>query len=201
MFTGIIQQQGVVKRKTAARLHIEAAAVLVEQLALGESIAVNGVCLTVSKIPAMTVFVVDVMQETLRRTTFGNLKPDIPVNLELPMRVDGRFGGHIVQGHVDGTAKIIRIQRNGNSRIITFAAPEKLLKYMAEKGSVAIDGISLTLIDVDDTGFSVGIIPHTRDRTTLARAAVGDMVNVEVDMLAKYVYKFSSASLKKHHEK
>jgi len=172
----------------------------VEQLSLGESIAVNGVCLTVRKIPAAATFVADVMQETLRRTTLGSLKVNSPVNLELPMKASGRFGGHIVQGHVDGTTKIIRIQKDGKSRVITCTASEKLLKYMVEKGSIAIDGISLTLMGVGETSFSVGIIPHTRDRTTLTYAAIGDMANVEVDMVAKYVYKFSSESLKKHRE-
>ena len=201
MFTGIIHHQGVVKKRIAARLHIESAAGLVEQLTLGDSIAVNGVCLTVSKFPSAMVFAADVMSETLRRATLGSLKLGGSVNLELPMKAGGRFGGHIVQGHVDGTAKIIRVQKSGNSQVISFTASEKLLKHMIEKGSVAINGISLTLTDVDDGGFSVGIIPHTRDRTTFAHAAVGDTVNVEVDIVAKYVHKFSNALLKKHHEK
>lgn len=201
MFTGIIHHQGVVKKRTAARLHIESAPGLIEQLALGESIAVSGVCLTVSKFPSAAAFVADIMPETLRRTTLGSLKPNSQVNLELPMKASGRFGGHIVQGHVDGTAVIKRIRRSGNSRVISFSAPESLRRYMVEKGSVAIDGISLSVIEVDEDGFSVGIIPYTKDRTTLAHAAVDCSVNVEVDVVAKYVYKFSRPFFTQHHEK
>jgi len=201
MFTGIIRHQGVVKKRTAARLCIEAAPELVGQLTVGESIAVNGVCLTVSKFPSATAFVADVMPETLRRTTLGRLRSKSPVNLELPLKVGGRFGGHLVQGHMDGTAVIKRIRRSGNSRVISFAAPEELRKYMVEKGSVAIDGISLSIVKVGDDGFSVGIIPHTKDRTTLAYVAVGDEVNVEVDIVAKYVHKFNRPFFAQHHER
>ncbi len=201
MFTGIIQQQGVIKKKTAAYLQIEAAARLVEQLSLGESIAVDGVCLTVSKIPTPTTFTADVMSETARRTTLGNLRVGGCVNLELPMKADGRFGGHMVQGHIDGTATLRSIRHSGNSHIFSFDTDESLLAYMVEKGSVAINGISLTVISVSGGGFSVGIIPHTKKRTTLARAEVGGVVNVEVDMVAKYIYKFSRASIKNRYEK
>ncbi|MEK7156461.1 MAG: riboflavin synthase [Patescibacteria group bacterium] len=201
MFTGIIHHQGVFKKKSAGRLYIEAAAGLVGELALGESIAVNGVCLTVSGIAPRATFLADVMPETLRRTTLGGLKPGSPVNLELPLKAGGHFGGHIVQGHVDGTAIIKCIRRSGNSRVISFSAPDALRKYMVEKGSVAIDGISLTLIEVNDDGFSVGVIPHTKSCTTLASAAVGDAVNVETDVVAKYVHKFSRPLFAQHHEK
>ena len=200
MFTGIIEHQGTVKKKTATRLHVEATAGLIEQLTIGASIAVNGVCLTISKIPTETVFAFDVMSETLRRTTLGGLKLNAAVNLELPLRIGGHFGGHIVQGHADGTATITRIRRSGNSRVISFAAPEKILNHMVEQGSIAIDGVSLTLLKVSDTGFSIGIIPNTKDRTTLTHATVGLEVNVETDIVAKYVHKFINASLKKRHE-
>ena|SRR3989344_5905183 len=187
MFTGVIEQQGIVQKRAKDRLFIESASTFIKELSLGASVAVNGACLTVSDISAKTVFAADVMPETFRRTTLGSLEQGSPVNLELPLKADGRFGGHIVQGHVDGTAKVTRVGRSGNSHIVSFSAPEELTKYMAEKGSVAIDGISLTLIEVDDGGFSIGIIPHTKGRTTFAHVSVGDMVNVEVDILAKYV--------------
>ena len=187
MFTGIIEQQGIVQKRTKDRLVIESASTFIKELSLGASVAVNGACLTVSDIPEKTVFAADVMPETVRRTTLGSLEQDSSVNLELPLKADGRFGGHIVQGHVDGTAKVTNVGRSGNSRVVAFSAPEGLTKYMVEKGSVAIDGISLTLIEVDDGGFSVGIIPHTKSRTTFAHISVGNMVNVEVDILAKYV--------------
>lgn len=201
MFTGIIQQQGVVKKKTAGALQIETAAELIEQLSLGESISVDGVCLTISKISAKNAFTADVMPETFRRTTLGGLKVNRSVNLELPMGAQGRFGGHMVQGHVDGTATTTRIRRSGNSRVISFASHEHVLKYIVEKGSVAINGISLTVMTVSDSGFSVGIIPHTKNRTTLADLVAGDMVNVEVDIVAKYVQKFINASVRKHYGK
>src|SRR3989344_3133973 len=201
MFTGIIEQQGTVQKRAKDRLFVESASTFIKELTLGASVAVNGVCLTVSDIPAKTVFAADVMPESLRRTTLGSLRQGRPVNLELPLKADGRFGVHIVQGHVDGTAKVTHVGRSDNSHIVSFSAPEELTKYMVEKGSVAIDGISLTLIEVDDGGFSVGIIPHTKGRTTFARVAAGDMVNVEVEIVAKYVHKCSRPLFTQHHEK
>ena len=193
MFTGIIEQQGKVQKRAKERRHVEAASAFVKELSLGASVAVNGACLTVSEIPAKTVFVADVMPETLRRTTLGSLKVNSPVNLELPMRADGRFGGHMVQGHVDGTATLARVCETGNSRILSFAARKDILRYVVEKGSIAIDGISLTVIEADAKGFSVGIIPHTLERTTLAHIDDGDTVNVEADITAKYVRAFNSS--------
>jgi len=201
MFTGIIEQQGMIQKKTAGRLHVQAESTFVKKLSPGASVAVNGACLTVSDIPAKDIFAADVMPETLRRTTLGSLKQGSPVNLELPLKAEGRFGGHIVQGHVDGTAKVTHVGRSDNSHIVSFSAPEELTKYMVEKGSVAIDGISLTLIEVDDGGFSIGIIPHTKGHTTFARVVAGDMVNVEVDIVAKYVHKFTRSSCMRRHEK
>lgn len=190
MFTGIIEHQGLIRKKTASCLQIEAKAILVGQLALGLSISVNGVCLTVSQRPTQTTFAVDVMPETLRKTMLGSLKLNSLVNLELPLKVTDRLAGHLVQGHIDGTAAIKNIKPLGNSYIFTFAAPKKLLKYLAVKGSVAINGISLTLIKVTVDGFTVGIIPHTWKQTMLKDVKAGDLVNVEVDILAKYTYKF-----------
>ena len=201
MFTGIIEYQGFIQKKTASHLRIKAEARLVRQLVLGASIAVNGVCLTVSKIPAETVFIVDVMPETLRRTMLGSLKLDSLVNLELPLKANGRLAGHIVQGHIDGTATIKGIKRVGNSHIFDFTAPKKLLKYMIEKGSVAINGISLTLIEVTDGSFTVGIIPYTWQHTMFKYARVGDAVNIEVDILAKYIHKFVRPFIAQYDEK
>lgn len=201
MFTGIIEQQGKVQKKTKNRLFIEAAGSFVGELLPGSSVAVNGACLTVSDVYEKAIFSADVMPETFARTALGSLKPNTLVNLELPVKAGGRLGGHIVQGHVDGTAVIKGIQRRGNSRVISFAAPEELRRYMVEKGSVAIDGVSLTLVEVNDDGFSIGVIPHSSERTTLARAVVGLPVNVEVDVVAKYVYKYSRPLFTKQHEK
>lgn len=190
MFTGIIEYQGFIKKKTASRLYIETEVMLMKQLVLGASIAVNGVCLTVSKIPSRTTCIVDVMPETLLRTMLGKLTLNSAVNLELPLKASGRFAGHIVQGHIDGTAVIEEIERVGNSYVFHFATSKKLLQYMIEKGSVAINGVSLTLIEVTDDGFAVGIIPYTRQHTMFKYAKAGDIVNVEVDVLAKYAFKF-----------
>ncbi len=192
MFTGIVEQQGKVQKKTKKRLHIEAASAFVKKLSLGASVAVNGACLTVSDVPAKKVFAADVMRETFRRTTLGSLMKGSPVNLELPLRADGRFGGHIVQGHVDGTATLARVREKGNSRVLSFAAPKDILRYVVEKGSITIDGISLTVVGIDAKGFSVGIIPHTLESTTLAHIVPGDAANVEVDIIGKYVRAFNS---------
>ena len=201
MFTGIIEQQGIVQKKTADSLHVQTESTFVKKLSRGASVAVDGTCLTVSDIPAKDIFAADVMPETLRRTTLGSLKRGSPVNLELPFKAGGRFGGHIVQGHIDGTATVARVGRNGNSRIVSFAGSGELTKYMVKKGSVAVNGISLTLIEVGDKGFSVGIIPHTKNCTTFAHVSVGDTVNVEVDIVAKYVHKFTRSSCMRRHEK
>ena len=201
MFTGIIEHQGIIQKKSAFRLYIKVRATLAEQLFLGASIAVNGVCLTVSKIPIQKTFAVEVMPETLRRTMLGRLALNSLVNLELPLKASGRFAGHMVQGHIDGRATIKKIKPLGNSRIFYFTAPRQLLKYMVTKGSVAINGISLTLMAVTADGFSVGIIPHTWKQTMLKYTAVGQAVNVEVDILAKYIYKFIKPFINQAHAK
>src|SRR3989344_7082000 len=187
MFTGIIEQQGILQKKTAGRLHVRAEAGFIKQLSRGASVAVNGTCLTVSDIPTKTIFMADVMPETSRRTTLGSLKPDSPVNLELPLKVDGRLGGHIVQGHVDGTARILDIREEKNSRIITFGVPQRLSRYVAEKGSIIVNGVALTVIKSDGKTCTVGIIPHTWKQTTFRSLSKGDLVNIELDILAKYV--------------
>src|SRR3989338_8163101 len=161
MFTGIIEQQGILQKRTAGRLHVRAGSAFVKQLSRWASVAVNGVCLTVSDIPAKTVFAADVMPETLRRTTLGSLEQDSPVNLELPLKADGRFGGHIVQGHVDGTAKVLDIQKEKNSRIIRFEIPRRLSQYVVEKGSIIMDGVALTVVKSGGKTYTVGIIPRT----------------------------------------
>ncbi|MBF8247453.1 MAG: ribE [Bacteroidetes bacterium] len=189
MFTGIITYQGIIQKKTASKLRIKAEPKLLGQLVPGVSIAVNGVCLTISKIPNDSLFEVDVMPETMKRTMLGSLRLHDTVNLELSVKANSRLAGHIVQGHIDGTATIKSIKREGNSRVFSFTTPRQLLKYMVEKGSVAVNGISLTLIEVTDRHFTVGIIPFTRTHTMFRYARVGDSVNIEVDILAKYVYK------------
>ena len=190
MFTGIIEYQGVVEKKSSSDIRFKADAELIKQLSLGASVSINGVCLTVSGMRPKTGFDVNIMPETFKKTALGLLEIGTVVNLELPLKANGRFDGHIVQGHVDGTAIIKNIKSEGNSRIINFLASKKLLDFMVEKGSVAINGISLTLIEVTNKGFSVGIIPHTWEHTMLKYSKAKDEMNIEVDLLAKYIKKF-----------
>lgn len=166
-------------------LTINAAKVL-EDVHLGDSIAVNGVCLTVTSFSKSS-FQVDVMAETLRRSSLGSLKKGGRVNLERAMAANGRFGGHIVSGHIDDTGTIAKKQREGNAVWVTIDCSKGLLRYIAEKGSIAIDGISLTVAALTDTGFQVSIIPHTGGETTLLEKKQGDIVNLETDILAKYM--------------
>lgn len=191
MFTGIIEEVGRVQRivhgARTAVLMIEAKQVL-EDVKVGDSIAVCGVCLTVTSFSSHS-FTADVMPETLKRSALGQLKPGSPVNLERAMSANGRFGGHIVSGHIDGTGTITRIRPEGNAVWYTIAPPPALLRYIVEKGSIAIDGISLTVADVTAQDFSVSIIPHTQAETTLAHRRVGDKVNLETDCIGKYVEK------------
>ena len=186
MFTGIIEQQGKVQNKTEDRLFVESANKFVKELSLGASVAVNGVCLTVSEISAKMVFAADVMPETLRKTTLGRLRQGSPVNLELPLRADGRLGGHIVQGHVDGTARLVRVREKGNSRILSFSARKDILRCVVEKGSIIINGVALTVIVSAGKKCTVGIIPRTWEQTTFKSLSKGDFVNIEADILAKY---------------
>lgn len=189
MFTGIVEEMGTVKgiKKGAASavLTIEASKVL-EDVSLGDSIAVNGVCLTVIGF-SPTSFSADVMHETLGRSSLGMLKTGSPVNLERAMKADGRFGGHIVSGHIDGTGKISDIRKDDNAIWYTISTSGSILRYIVEKGSVAIDGISLTVAKLDHEAFKVSIIPHTAQNTTLSIRKTGDTVNLENDIIGKYV--------------
>ncbi len=191
MFTGIIEETGTVKsiRKGAASalLTIQASVVL-EDVHLGDSIAVNGVCLTVTDFTKNT-FTADVMHETLNRSSLGALRPKSPVNLERAMKADGRFGGHIVAGHIDGTGTITDIKKDDNAIWYAINAPASIMRYIIEKGSIAIDGISLTVADTAKDSFRVSIIPHTAAETTLSARKTGDIVNLENDCIGKYVEK------------
>ena len=191
MFTGIIEEVGQVKRiqhETRTAVLTIGAKLVLEDAKVGDSIAVNGVCLTITSL-ASNQFTADVMPETFKRSALGQLKPGSPVNLERAMPANGRFGGHIVSGHIDGTGTISRIRPEGNAVWYTITPPAALLRYIVEKGSIAIDGISLTVADVTAQDFSVSIIPHTQAETTLAHRRVGDKVNLETDCIGKYVEK------------
>lgn len=191
MFTGIIEETGVVtgvaRGVNSSRVTIRAN-IIFSDLKLGDSVATNGVCLTVSEITAHT-FTADVMHETLKYTSLLGLTSGTRVNLERAMAADGRFGGHIVSGHIDGTGIIGNIKKDDNAIIYTITASSDILKYIVKKGSIAIDGISLTVTHVDDLSFSVSIIPHTLQETILGDKKSGDVVNLEVDMFAKYIEK------------
>ena len=192
MFTGLITHQGRVRRAAARNgsleLRVEAPAIA-RELDRGDSVAVNGVCLTATDTSRKT-FTASAMGETLDRSTLGVLGRGALVNLELPARLMDRLGGHLVQGHVDGVAEVVRAEDGDGARHLWFAIDEGLLGYMVPKGSVSLDGVSLTIVDVGRTTFQVAIIPHTLDATTLDRLAVGSKVNVEIDVIAKYVQRF-----------
>ena len=191
MFTGIVEEMGmvdaVVDRGDSLRLRI-VAPIVTSDARHGDSISVNGTCLTVVD-HGGNWFDADVMKETLDRTSLQSLKPGAPVNLERAARVDGRLGGHIVQGHVDGIGRIVDIQPSANWTVVRITVPRRLTRYLVEKGSVTVDGVSLTIVSVGDEDFCVSLIPTTLADTTLGSASVGDLVNVEVDILAKYVEK------------
>ncbi len=192
MFTGIIETTGKIKRivksSNYARLVIEAPEIL-DTVKIGDSIATDGVCLTVTELSNQT-FGVDVMNESLARSTLGNLKVNGTVNLERAMPANGRFDGHIVSGHIDGIGTIVKIQPDGIAVRYTIKTTAKVLEYIVEKGSIAIDGISLTVIAVARDDFTVGIIPHTNKHTTLTTKPLRCQVNLENDVIGKYVEKF-----------
>lgn len=192
MFTGIIEEVGVVESSRTApdgsRISIRAPKIL-DGVAVGDSIAVNGVCLTVADLKGRTVFEADVMPETMRNTNLAELSSRSPVNLERAMTVDGRLGGHLVNGHVDGIATLVSRRREGNAVVMRFAVPSDLTVYIIKKGSVAVDGISLTVADVTEKDFSVSLVPHTLAATTLGLKQDGDRFNLEVDIIGKYVEK------------
>jgi riboflavin synthase len=189
MFTGIVAGRGRVKRAREQRgvfeLVIEARDVA-RQLEVGDSVAVNGVCLTATH-TSRKAFTTQAMDETLARTTISELHRGSVVNLELPVRLADRLGGHLVQGHVDGVASVVRTQQENGSRRLWLTGEQDLLRYLVPKGSVALDGVSLTVAEVDRTTFQVALVPHTLEATNLSEVDVDDRVNVEVDVLAKYV--------------
>ena len=190
MFTGLVQDMGsvgAVEREPAgSRIVVKSS--LTSELSEGDSIAVNGVCLTAVSVEDGS-FRADVMAETLRRSSLGPLEEGHPVNLELPLRAEDRLGGHFVQGHVDATGTVEDVTVEGFSHVVRIACAPEILHYVVEKGSIAVDGVSLTVAEVDHEGFTVSLIPETLERTTLGQAAPGRVVNLEVDVLAKYVEK------------
>ncbi len=185
MFTGIVEEIGLVKRITGSRLTIGAKKVL-EGTKVGDSIAVNGVCLTVTLLDNNG-FSVNLMPETVRRSNLGRLHHGDTVNLERAVLSDGRFGGHFVQGHVDGVGAIVSLLPEEEAVLVRISAPAELMPYMVNKGFIAVDGVSLTIIDRDDFSFLVSLVAYTREHTTLGSKKLGDMVNLEVDVIAKYV--------------
>jgi riboflavin synthase len=190
MFTGLVAGTGAVESlergDDGVRLRVRTE--LAGELAPGDSIAVNGVCLTAVDADEGG-FSADVMEETLRRSSLGPLAEGDEVNLELPLRAGDRLAGHVVQGHVDGTGSVEAVNEDGFARLVRIGAPTGLLRYVVEKGSIAVDGVSLTVSAVDGEGFEVSLIPETLERTTLGAARPGRVVNLEVDVLAKYVEK------------
>jgi riboflavin synthase len=192
MFTGIIEEIGTVVavdgQGDSARLSVACQTVLADAQ-VGDSISVNGACLTVTAV-APSAFTADLMGETLDRTALGVLRPGSSVNLERAVRVDGRLGGHLVQGHIDGVAEVVRVEPQEHWTVMTFTLPPHVAPYLVEKGSITIDGTSLTVMALGgglQPTFSVGLIPHTLAVTVLGRREVGDRVNLEVDVVAKYV--------------
>ena len=202
MFTGIIEETGTLceikKGALSAQVKIRCHKVL-EGTKIGDSIAVNGICLTVTSM-AKDSFTADVMAETMRRSSLSQIDVPGAVNLERAMAADGRFGGHIVSGHIDGCGRITDIRQEENAVWYTVEAEENLLRYIVEKGSVAIDGISLTVATVGEQDFQVSVIPHTRKETVLAEKAVGGIVNIECDVLGKYVEKLLLGKEEEKHQ-
>ena len=185
MFTGIVEEIGTINSLVNSVLTIRAEKVLAD-IKLGDSISVNGTCLTVVNFTESK-FSVDLAPETLRRTAFGNLNPGDTVNLERALAANDRFGGHMVQGHVDATGRVISIRDEGDSSIFRISHPKRLKPYLVEKGFIAVDGISLTIVKVFTSSFTLSVIPYTRMNTNLQDQLIGGKVNLEVDILAKYV--------------
>ena len=196
MFTGIIQGvgrlAGLEPRGGDVRLQVEVGSLAFENVELGESIAVNGVCLTVVEFDAGS-FAADASNETLSLTTLGGLAPGDALNLERAMRPADRLGGHMISGHVDGVGRVAAIEPDARAQRWRFEAPAGVLRYVAKKGSICVDGVSLTVNEVDDTGFEVALIPHTVENTRFAHTGVGDPVNLEVDLIARYVERLLQA--------
>lgn len=188
MFTGLIQDLGTLEEleqsENGARLRVSAA--LAADLREGDSIAVNGVCLTATAVRDHS-FQADAMNETIARSALGALEPGARVNLELPLRASDRLGGHLVQGHVDGVGEVTELAHQGIARQVAISAPAEVLRYVVEKGSIAVNGVSLTVVEVGERSFTVSLIPETLERTNLGTVEPGAVVNLEVDVLAKYV--------------
>lgn len=189
MFTGIVEELGRLRSRDGQRFVVEASLVL-EDAKIGDSLAHNGCCLTIVEIGEGW-YAVDAVDETLRRTNLGDLQVGDPINLERPVRPNDRLGGHIVQGHVDAVGEVVEPAPDLRVRM-----PKELLRYVVEKGSITVDGCSLTVVDVLDDGFTVALIPHTTEVTTLGRRRAGDRVNLEVDVMAKYAERLIAAHLR-----
>lgn len=188
MFTGIIENLGKIENISENQLTISAGGNFMQKISEGLSISINGICLTVAKFNEEN-FRIDFIPETREKTNIGSLRNGDFVNLELPATSETFLSGHIVQGHVDGVGKIEEITEDGNSRVLTISIPEQLSKYIVNKGSITLNGISLTVIEINDNILKVGIIPVTWDKTMLKQIKVGDQINIEVDVIAKYVEK------------
>ena len=192
MFTGLIEEIGIVK---SIRINDESAAIsiaantITKDMKVGDSVNTNGACLTVTSLSSSG-FTVDAVAETMRRTNLSKLKSGDKVNLERALQLSDRLGGHMVSGHIDGTGTIAQINTEGNAQIVTIETESEILKYIIEKGSIAIDGISLTIMTVDKSSFEVAIIPHTSHETTLISKIKGNTVNLECDMVGKYIERF-----------
>jgi riboflavin synthase len=190
VFTGLVQDLGTIsdalRDGDGTRLVIATA--LAAEIGEGDSVAVDGVCLTATQVDREGgAFAVDVMRETLMRSSLGEIGPGGRVNLELPLRASDRLGGHIVQGHVDGVGQVLDVREDGFARVVGIGAPAALLRYVVEKGSIAVNGVSLTVVEVGEERFTVSLIPETLERTTLGNTEPGSPVNLEVDIVAKYV--------------
>ncbi len=196
MFTGIIEEKGTVVKMVrgpkSVKLTIKGKLIF-DDLKIGHSVSTNGVCLTVTELSTDT-YTADVMNETLNRSSLGKLKVGDTVNLERAMLATSRFGGHIVSGHIDGIGTIDNIKKDDIAIIYRIKATSKILDYIVEKGSIALDGISLTIASVSNTSFTVSVIPHTAKETNLSDKSVGDIINIENDVIGKYIEKFSSKS-------
>ncbi|MDE2312049.1 MAG: riboflavin synthase [Patescibacteria group bacterium] len=197
MFTGIIENLGQLKSRRGAAYAFTAGAGFCRRIKIGDSIAVNGACLTATSV-GRTDFTAEVMPETRKRTTLGKFEIGAAVNLEFPATLATFLSGHLLQGHIDGVGRVVKISRQGNSRLIQFALPKTLANYVVKKGSVAVNGVSLTVIAVKNNRFSVGVIPHTWRHTSFRELKTGDLVNLETDVLAKYLEKLVA---KKQHAK
>ncbi len=197
MFTGIIEETGTIRKITTAtdRARVEIAArVVLEGSGIGDSIAVNGVCLTVVEISGQS-FCADVSAETLRRTSLRRMRAGTRVNLERPLRPASRLGGHLVQGHVDGAGELLEARPEGNGQVVRIGFPAPLARYIVEKGSITVDGISLTVAALGETWFEIAVIPHTWQVTNLSALKRGDAVNLEVDIIARYVERLMQSRL------